>query len=76
MNNDIDFLDASKEWNQNKIKHKKGYYQYKCKLCDEPIYWYTVQNKYFKTFATKFDLENQHNPRQHLYCEEHLMNDS
>ena len=74
-NNFINFTEASIEWNKNKIKCKNGYYQYKCKLCNEPIYRYTVQNKHFKSFATKFDLENQHHPRQHDYCEDHLLHD-
>ena len=70
--NKIDFNDASIEWNKNKIKNRNGYYQYKCKLCDEPIYWYTITNKYFDKFASEFDYKNKNNPRQHEYCEDHL----
>ncbi len=61
--NKIDFNDASIEWNKNKIKNRNGYYQYKCKLCDEPIYFAVVRKK-FKLFNI--------NMRQHMTSTTHL----
>lgn len=72
----IDFDDASKEWRKNKIVFPKGVFKYKCSCmgCNNIIYWYTITNKHFHLFASKFDIENKHNPAQYDYCEEHLNN--
>lgn len=71
----FDFDDSSKEWRKNKIHMGKGYFKYKCsvKNCNEMMYFYTTQSKYFDKFATSFDLLNKNNPNQYLYCEEHLL---
>lgn len=70
----IDFEFASNEWRKNKIYLGKGYFRYKCNKLDCPneLYCYTVQHKQFHLFASKFDLKNKSNPKQFVYCEEHL----
>jgi hypothetical protein len=70
----IDFDDASKEWRKNKIALGKGYFKYKCKIdeCNECVYSYVTNNKYFYKFATDFDLKNKNHINKDIYCEMHL----
>lgn len=70
----IDFDEATREWRKNKIAFSNGFFKYKCSHpdCNNIIYWYTINNKYFHLFASKFDIANKDNPAQYDYCEEHL----
>jgi hypothetical protein len=70
----IDFDEASKEWRKNKIELGKGYFKYKCAIdgCNECVYSYVTNNKYFHKFATEFDLKNKNHINKHIYCETHL----
>jgi hypothetical protein len=70
---EFDFDEASCEWRKNKITMGNGYFKYKCKFCNNELYCYTTENKYFKQFATDFDLENKDNPNKYIYCEDHLI---
>ncbi len=74
----INFDDSSQEWRKNKIYLGRGYFQYKCSVegCNDILYKYTTQSKYFNTFATKFDLLHRNHPNQHIYCEKHLLTDN
>lgn len=69
---EFNFDDSSNEWRKNKIALKNGCFQYKCKLCSEPIYNYTTANKHFHLFASDFDIVNKEHPNKYIYCEEHL----
>lgn len=73
----INFDESSREWRKNKICVGKGYFKYKCSVhgCNDILYMYTTQSKYFHTFATSFDLLHRNNPNQQFYCEEHLLLD-
>lgn len=75
MDININFDEASNEWNKNKIKLGKGYYKYKCKIecCNECIYSYVTSNKLFKKIATDFDILNQNHKNKNIYCEDHLL---
>jgi hypothetical protein len=75
IDNTIDFDFASKEWRKNKIKLSNGYFRYKCKKCDEYVYRYVFENKYFQIFATDFDIRHQNHKNKDIYCEDHLLCD-
>ena len=74
----IDFDEASKQWRKNKISLDKGYFKYKCNIegCNECIYLYIVNNKYFDKFCTEFDLKNKDNKNKYIYCEDDLFTQS
>ena len=71
----IDFEEATREWRKNKIYIKNGIFHYKCAKmkCNNSIYLYTTEHKYFKRFASKFDLLNRNNPKKYYLCEDHLL---
>jgi hypothetical protein len=75
MEPNIDFEEASKLWRKNKISLGKGYFKYKCQIdgCDECLYLYVTESKYFDKFATDFDIKNKNHPNKYIYCEDHLL---
>ena len=74
FDNNINFEEASDCWRQNKKYIGKGYFRYKCKLCDNLVYSYTTHHKHFNLFANEFDMLNKNNPKQFEFCEDHLYN--